>query len=539
MQALLGNLDAKLDKARVDLHRSTFVITRATRRALEDDVPFICGRKGTGKTAVADRLHWDVTNFSSHIAIDENEYDDLHSAFVSMLLNGQYTSHVEPDELARWFFHLWSYILNLAVFQGCAQITDQSAAVADDVAAVRDYLGKVRALKNSPVRVAFWLLRKMLEQYGQRPTAPVDIADKLNALSEGDSYRSAEAAARRLGRHTSILVTIDTLEQYDLSPHRIFPFRGMARAIKAFYERDNYPDVEVKCFLPAEIVDYVFFENRAKYLDLAVTLEWKYTELLEFIGRRYAWYLRQHTLPAARKLGDELQMQIELLSSEQNTSNSAWRSQIWARFAPARIRNRQGTEEDGANYLLRHTQRRPRECLCAMNHIVEAAEKSSDFPLLSPEALITALHDKANLDVMLNSTLSIYKLAEYQGSVQALVARIFANEARVFPAKELRRISSRALSELGGSRAVVQEEIEKLLVRSGLIGAVVSKPAENIAPHEPRYFVAEFEYGLPGAVNLNEDSLCAMHPILADFLGAGAGQSGQPPVLVYPRAEME
>ena len=50
-----------------------------------------------------------------------------------------------------------------------------------------------------------------------------------------------------------------------------------------------------------------------------------------------------------------------------------------------------------------------------------------------------------------------------------------------------------------------------------------------------RYYVTEFEYLIPGYVAINDESLCAVHPVLSNRLGLRApdGDAG----VVYPLPE--
>jgi len=517
------------------LASETFVESDAIRRALDDDVPFVCGRKGTGKTAVAIKLA-ESRRFSQPVQLEEAEYRQLHTQVVTELHNNPTTAGVTPDDIEDLFYQIWTLLLTLSVIDACTYCKASSKQDEEYFEKLRDRWAEMNPKKAGPIAVTARYIRNVLKRYFERPAALTGISEQLRSVMAEENVRELIRLARIVCEGARILVTIDTLEQYDQTPQRIRPLRGMCRAILDFYTRRDYPGVAIKCFLPAELIDEVFAANKFKYMDMAVVLDWGYSDLIEFIGRRYSRYLRASG-SRYQELGKRIQRSIDALSAENDRSNSAWRDDVWKLFAPLSIRNRLGQQEDGPTYFLRHTQRRPRECLSAMNHIVELAARTAEFPALSADVICRAIHRRTHLDAILNSSLSLYRFGELRVPLQEIVGRVFANETVLFSKRHLREMTARVVSEFDGySRAAVHELLESLLVRTGLVGAV-REERPNIGPSRLKYYVTEFEYGMPGRVSLNEASRCAVHPILGDFLGLR--DRSESPGVILPYAETE
>jgi len=527
MRHYLGYLDANNRHEREDLLLDNFVLTESIRQALKDEYPFVCGRKGSGKSAVGHHLERRA-DFEGRTWIHTEHYEQLHAELLSTIRATESMMLCTDEDLCSWFYRLWSYILHLAVLRTCTDLEPRDRSEREHRARVREYLASLGAGPVHPAKLAIRRAGALLRRCARSETAILEFSQGLDAFLESDGFPEARASAAALLRDRRALVIIDTLEQYNLSSRRIFAFRGMVRAVKEVFEQGEYRRLTLKCFLPIEMTEAVFTENSAKYKDLATVLEWSYAELLELIARRYATFLARRSPAPVQALGRSIHRAIEKLRREGNAGNHAWRREVWQLFGPRRVTNGMGWSEDGLAYLLRHTQKRPREVLGCGNHVVEAGIRTPAFPQLDEAALRTGLHAPENLDTLLSDSLAVFSLPHHAESATDLIRRMLSNEPRIFPGKDLRRILKRAFSRgplESTSGSVSLGEIEGVLLRSGLLG-VVEMPAQewrDDAGHAHRYYRTRFEYCIPGLVQANERSVLAMHPMLADALEARFG----------------
>lgn len=549
MEHYLGYPDATIPEEQEAFLADNFVLTDSIARALRPEFPFVCGRKGAGKSAVAYRLHRDVNTYSCRIALTREDYDQLHLQLVTAILNDPNLALCSPDDLADYFFRLWTYVLDLCVFHACLSLRSHvGPSTPREFHPIQQYVSQHGGDAQSPPAQARSEARRLLHDCAGSASAAIDFGDGLARLSQAPGFEQASDSARALLADHRALITIDTLESYDLSDGKVHPFRGLCRAVRRFRDRNPYGNAVVKCFLPAEMTEHVFAENVAMYRTLSVFLEWRYAELIEFIARRYASFLSQQPLPALQREANQVNQAIHDLCNRRVRRNHAWRDQVWRCFAPSTVTNTLGWDEDSAAYLFRHTQKRPRESLYCMNHIIEQARDAQDLPRISSAALQDGIHFPDNLFLMLGDNLAVFRLptTETVGfrtpdviALHDLIRRVLLKQPRRFRARELRGLVKRAYSTLSKSGVREMEDaVRAILLRSGLVGEErgvrtwIGKDGK-----EHRYYLTAFEYTVPALIELNEKSMCAIHPMLGDCIQS-YDHSAHPGV-VYPLPEAE
>lgn len=531
----LGYLEASVDKRKTFLNKDTYVETVPFAAALEEDKPFVCGRKGAGKTAVRFRL-LDQYRYRHVVELLEQDYADLHTMCVDELSSHSAMTAGQNENLEIIFYRVWIIVLHVCAVAACVNARAKRAQENETIEELRGIWRAVNPAGRDPVQFVRRRLRKLIEECAHKAAPLTTISDHLAAsVREEKLARAIELSSIILGNgENSTIVVIDTQERYDVSSLRILPLRGMCRAVREFVERQYYSGLTIKCFLPTELSDRVFYDNRFKYDDLSTLLTWDYSDLIEFVSRRYSLFLRRYHGPL-RSLGETLKSEIDRLTADGDRTNKSWRDRVWSLFAPRTIRNRRGVQEDGPTYFLRHTQRRPRECLSAINHIVRRGSSMDEFPVLAGRAIQAGIHDRENLNSIVNSSLSIFRFNSATAGLQEVVGKVLANARVVFPVNDLRNMTPRAIPFFPSmNRSDVHELMQEILVRSGLLG-VVEQRTDSVAPRRNRYCVAEFEYGTPKNVSFNESCEFALHPILADWLGIH--DSANEPAAVLPVLE--
>jgi hypothetical protein len=167
-------------------------------------------------------------------------------------------------------------------------------------------------------------------------------------------------------------------------------------------------------------------------------------------------------------------------------------------------------EEDTLAFLLRHTQRRPRQLIILFNSVIAEAIRRDELPCISRGSVVAGVHRPNTLSLLLEDTLS-----PFASQVDALVVRAraaFAQRSRVMTGRTLKQFA-KAISDLPGLVCLSNDDALSFLLRAGVIGWVSNLPE---AGKHTRYCIAQFEYLMRDRIPLRNDGYYFVHPILGD-----------------------
>ncbi len=522
----LGNLSSDSNHEKSTFLLANFVTTEKNKLAMTTDYPFVCGRRGAGKSAVS---YWMAQRggFRSTIYLREEYYRDLHDQLLTSIisLNGGFTLPVA--NVINIYDRIWSYLINICVTSSAYKIAQEDGTPAETLEPIKSFLEDGNGAIQEPPRIAYDRIMNELLACTAGPNALVVFSGRLQGLIEEGTPQRIWSLTTDIMRDNSLFISIDTRERYAPDEIQLAPYRGLCRAVSRFHEKEvGGPNVHLKCFLPAELTPYVFLEKEMKYRAQTVTLDWHYSELIEFIALRYSGFLlkKGQDIPHALELGHRVRETVSRIKQEKLLGNKVYRDHVWQLFAVPEITNLLGWNEDSAAYLIRHTQKRPREILSSMNYIVQCMLEDSALPILSESAIVTGLHSTGNLMQLMTDSLAVFGIPpglRWATNLSDLIRHVMENEPKIIHYPALRECMKRVYSRYEGSRKdLLLEDMIRVLLRSGLMG-VVNLPAhewEEPEGNQKRYYMTDFEYNVPGFLEPNEKSVCAMHPLLSDSI---------------------
>jgi len=529
----IGFLDGRDERERKEFLPDSFVITKSIKEALNPALPFICGRRGAGKSTIAYELGILKENgkskYDSYMYITRDDYELLQEILVSDIIKNPYLSS-SSQEIDSFFFEIWNYIINLIRFQCAIQLSSKGILKDNEIEKIVEFMKGNGGIDISPIYTAVDKVCECLSQIKDESAPATKFILALKGLKSKPGFVSAMKRAQEIFERYSAIVAIDTLEEYDLDEWKIHSWRGMCRSIKDFHSFGKNGNMFIKCFLPAELTEYVFKENLAKYSDFSVYLQWNYMELIEFIAKRYSIFLRENGFPQESNNINSLITSSKKVKS-MNEKRTFWREKFWNRYFQNPIRNNYGWMEDSAAYIIRHTQKRPREIISCMNSIIDKSIENNEFqegkiPIISEKSIINGIHNSDNLCQLLSDNLSIFNLSrshDISRSMRYVAETLLSNELCVFKGSKLKNFSKRAFSLLTQHTNLSETPdimATELLMRSGLLGTVIAVN-EWLEPEETekcKYYLTQFEYCIPGQVSVNDRTICAVHPMLADHL---------------------
>lgn len=429
--------------------------------------------------------------------------------------------------VANCFRDIWTYVFKL-IYIHIASITSGASESIDDLHRLTEICHQQPRLLRDPTDEIKGMILEMSANGGiPQETIPNRVMLEIARIEANDWFVEALELAGAIMRKERTVVTVDTLEQYDIETFWIDAYKGVCQAVRSATSKQSFPGMDIKCFLPEEIAPDLFAPNPSKYNDMAISLTWTYSELLEMFARRFSSYLAEFN-------GDqkvvELKAEVEKVLAGENKLKKTpgyWRDKFWTLVGPKKVQNRKGWHEDSCAYLIRHTQKRPREILLCMNHVVWASERRNEQPFITERTLKEGLHCERNLTTLLDDTLSVFLPKGGNVALGTLVEKVFRNEGSLLTGADFMRFCKRAYADLP-SELATREYVEKMVWRSGLIGERVERRdwEQTISGRieECRYYETAFCYCRAGQLVFNEKSECALHPILSDKISADTGE---------------
>jgi len=526
MEPLLGYLDSAEKAERERFLFKSFVKTPKILRALDPSFPFVCGRKGSGKSAVSYYLA-EKCSYHAHYQVRETDYALLHNSLVVELTSLPCFSKLTPGDISAISCKIWSYVLHVSVvWLAYRHILKNGSLDCELGNSLFSFLADQSNHIPKPLLFVEQHVSTLIEQAASSANPFLFLSRKLDELFDNaESIKLWKATLLAL-KKVKLLITIDTAEKYETDGFRLAPYRGMCKAVLNFHAAQAAgKNVHIKCFLPAEMIQYVFIDNFLKFKANTTVLDWRYSDLLEFVCRRYATYLKRRS--RSKELvsyGHKLQAEIDKLASRQSSSNSEWKQKAWHLISPSFINNKYAWEEDSAAFILRHTQKRPRDILSCMNYIVNANKISNDSYMLTKESIYKGLHSNNNISQLLTNSLAVFDLPEglnWRTDMAGLVRFIFNNEATILSYKRVRHCIRRLLPKYSGSEeSNLFDSTIRILLRSGLVGELTKDVREwkDRNGITCRYYIANFEYITTTFLEVNDRSTCALHPVLADSI---------------------
>jgi hypothetical protein len=519
-RTLLGEDDADTEWNQSQKPVDTFVHTHTYESLKRTDVLYLFGRRGTGKTALLRMLQHEVRegliDGLTHCWIIQSDAvrDELRPVLESTAL-----APLSTESLMKLCRAAWSWVFTVSTMLAVVQNKPRPGARAEDLEALRRFVSFARpsAVDDRPLltkriaRKAATALRIAIEQKAEASSIPGLFHDEL--LRHG--YQDAELALQRLLHESKArcVVAVDAGEVYTVKNSvTLALLDGLIDAVRITYQERELSRIVAKAAFPAEIQTYLNPQNHDKFSNHALSLSWRYRDLLLFVAKRFHAYARQEGV-------DSL---IEF--------NSVGEAEEWLYSAlPRRIKTRSGFDFDALAYIIRHTQKKPRQLLHLFNAIVTLAESkrvSCRSLFKYPELLVEGV--QLGLADLIDGVLGVYGMILPEAP--SMLKEAASNEEAWFPARRLGQLARKASPYRPSDVSV--EDLKRLLFEAGVIGKV--RHVNHFGQDDkelPRYMLtATFEYQVKTGTAPHLDDICVIHPMLYEGFEIWVDQR----VYVYP-----
>jgi hypothetical protein len=285
---------------------------------------------------------------------------------------------------------------------------------------------------------------------------------------------------------------IDTIDGYDLNDKiSEAVVTALIDSSLEFYTKRDDLKILVKITLPSELYPRLSISNQEKVEGKMQFILWKYKDLVSLLAKRYYCYVNK-----TDNNGD-----LKMLDNFKNAKDYLYR------YMPKVLDINIGLKFDTLSYIIRHTQKKPRQVILLLNIILTLAEEQqNDSGSINEDQIKQGIH--ARLDILTNGSLDAYK--EIFSNPNLLAKRVLSGSHGYFKYSEL-DVMLKEVASLARESNLTRDDVRFLLVQSGTIGIIDNE--SDISNEETKIIQAIFEYQIKGNIILNNNSICFIHPM--------------------------
>ena len=463
----------------------------------------IIGRRGSGKTSFMRSVILDP----SYTIILELK---AHNLFRSILtsIDQLSTGSVFVEEVSElWEVLFWLGLMNEMV----------KKAPSTDLLTARRYLASIPidTTKNiyTIIKEFLGILKK---QKGDKTIGVLaGLADYITFEDINFDEVREECLKYLYNRQWKAIILIDTLEEMKIEEEKMaYAISGLLRCQSLF--RSAGDPTHIRVCLPAEIYHKALrlSSNPNKDFQRKIILHWHAGELLKLACQRYALFLGLHE-PKAYK---------ELSHLDLNKRSDA--QTFWQAIFPISVKNRLGEYESTLAYILRHTQLLPRHFLLYLNEIARNNFANGGKPLnFSTKSVTDGVFSTE--EVICHEIFSAFRYTH--PSTEEVCKRCIQKLPRYFKRGDLHRAFN--ISGVKGLPGIYDYfEFERLMIETGLIGRRIAQESSG-----SRYISALYEYTVQQQLNVNDEDMLCLHPVVTEVFAAlpQESESGKK-FMIYP-----
>lgn len=502
----IGYLDAYEDKKFL---RTCFIETDQYSRALEADTNYICGRRGSGKSAIVMRLQ-ECGKYKHYGEVRGAQfYQQLQSHLRNREIPGLITKHLLST--------IWRHLIILSAMNAVIQDYKASDDLPEMVKKIDAYLTEADYKRDSPISLWKDILsgvrsvitgEKVVDDYSNPFMAFVQDRTNEDLFDEAECQLKAYLSRKE----NRCLVVVDTIiDRFERDDFFVDCVAGLVDAVLEITCQKYSPFLEVKCCIPGEVYPTLKLWEISKVEDHLVTLNWRAKDLIRMISKRLLFYLVRQG-----KEKDELFQSIDWDDYDEV------RSKAWSRYFPDEISNNRSLSEPSWTYVLRHTHLTPRELIRIANMFIRELESGPPFALEG--AIRKCVHDSISKTV---SEL-IVSNSFYMSNLEHILETSFGGAQNIMTVREARQavVKSKSFWKNDAQEPIIEDNVIDWLLQIGFLGVVVTS-----ALPKDHFVKCKFAYLVPERVSLPKDRFLAIHPMFYERFNIAPFDEGK---VIYP-----
>ncbi len=504
----LGSETGEIEWKQGELPEQVFMGTASYEQFRGDHVVFLLGRRGTGKTSMLEMFQHEIRNdnLPSYVGAFSLSSDETFAGLVDLVRASEDACSADIASVQA-VSDAWGWVIAATAMCGLAyqRLTTggpvalgnnpQRLAAADAVCGycqsrewvrVDEVGGVIRG--TSPVRTLMEQLSTQLQS--AVPGVGSHLARATRTLSDGAFKKNYAALSKVLRGSRRVAVLIDSLERYDFGDKATsLVTSGLVRAAMRAYQESS--GLAVKIAFPSEVFPQLPSVNHAKVGARCLYIHWTYGDLVSMVAKRYARMLK------------EVRLLPDLVDKEQA------RAYLYKYLAPE-VPLDVGVDLDTLAYIVRHTQKVPRQLVLLMNCVVTQATNEGSSAKCIPSEVIKR-GTRARLDLLARSALDA--LEPTLPDAEPLVRSVLHNGPHCFTLEEL-RTALKPAKVYRQRFGLSVDDLIGLLVAAGIIGRCVHRHCwRGPSGKECVLEQVEFQYQIPDLLVLTTRATCAVHPM--------------------------
>lgn len=443
--------------------------------AIRPESYLIIGRRGSGKTALSQYFSFQK-KLENAIYISVDRPETFQKVLSEIASRASESRELAIPRLRK----VWEYILWCIILQHTNIVPTACTGIEGDTGKV----GRVSQLVNS---IIDGLLRVL-------DVADRHMDDRIQKLVAGKELEGAKAQALSLARKTPIIVTLDTLEQYDVNNTALMnAMAALVECASAFNLGYSDDGIHLKVFMSGEVFPYLQEEvllNTLKSIRDPVYLFWRPKDLLRLISWRFHRFLVAHDL-----IREDGKTNIDW------TNHHQVMDRMWTPYFGKFVTNNRGIKEHTFPYVLRHTQMRPRQLIVLCNSIAEHSKRKGRFPVFDEVDIregVRAAETTLAVEII-NSFSSLYP---HVGRIVDALMKM----PKVFLGNELDKRAKESASEWPRG-TYSPSKFRRLVAELGIVGRVRRHNKDS------GFIDADFEYSLRDRLPITHRDECVIHPM--------------------------
>lgn len=442
--------------------------------AIDDDTYLIVGRRGSGKTALAQYFSFQK-QIANPICIEVRKPELYQQVLSEISKRTSESRAIAVAHLKRvWEFVIWSLII------------DAIKHDAPEVAKSRRLEARTETVSHYVADLIEYLMG-LFNEDGKGTTGA-----NLERIVDAADLNLAKQAALKVAKKRPLIIAIDTLEQYDIENESLMNALAALIEYASDFNLQYAPhSIHLKVFVSGEVFQHMkeaVLLNPLKAVRNPVYLLWRPRDLLRLIGWRFYRHLEEADLWRTKSTKIDWEDDDDVLEK------------IWRPHFGTTVKNSRNIEEDTWPYVLRHTQMRPRQLILICNSIAKLAIRDRTFPQFRNDQIIDGIKE-AELELaseILNSFSAIYPRVE---RIVSALMKI----PKVFNGNELDKRSSQSAAEWPDKYS--PSRFKQLVAELGIIGRVTRGTVDT------EYIDADFEYSSTERLSLTHRDTCVVHPM--------------------------
>lgn len=501
---VLGQEDA-VSEWNGDFLRSVNFFTRiATYEEFRGrDKVFLFGRRGTGKTSLIRMLDHEISQGQLDIYATSWVCDSQPILLsISAQLRSSPLATLPLAELAESAALIWKWFIALSAMLAHLQESSDNANEPSALKELRQFVMQCLGAfdEGSPRSILQNALETRLAEATSSSASVWPVGEqraRMRALFGGNDFLRALQVLIGVSRKHPVLVMLDAGDVYTARDHvNSAATTGLIAALTFFHDELRATGIYAKAAFPSEVLPYVFPYNKGKMQGKIVIIAWTFRDLVSLIAKRYAYALNERDGAAFLRF-EEHQHALTFLYQH----------------LPSTVVTSSGLPFDTIAYVIRHTQKTPRQVILLLNSMLTFSRRRGftlDNLVAHPEVIVEGVH--ARLDQLVVDAIDMYQFLF--GDVALLIKRILSDEQSHFPENRLQQRLKR-VSDLRAEYQMSRGEVIQVLLSVGVLG--IAHRAHRLA--EPQWLLEGlFEYQFKEQLVTTPDSWLVVHPMFYGWL---------------------